>query len=140
MENKNIFKVGDKVYDIRFGWGEVVAITADRSYPVEVDFNGGEETYTYTGQYIIEHVTPLLSLTEYTLQGFSQERPFNPQDCVGKWCLTWDNEKINNSRIINEIIEIDHSDSTFKDSDGVFWNNAKPLTEKQLKAFNLTND
>lgn len=84
MENKSIFKVGDKVYDIRFGWGEVVAIIADRSYPVEVDFNGCEETYTYTGQYIIEHVTPLLSLTEYTLQGFSQERSFDPQDCVGK--------------------------------------------------------
>ena len=61
-----IFEIGDRVFDIRWGWGEVV----DHLY----------------GDYLIKfHPTnPMLyneismkmvSFTEYTLEGFSQERP-----------------------------------------------------------------
>lgn len=142
MENKSIFKVGDKVYDIRFGWGEVVILTEHELYPVEVDFNGRRESYTLLGYYDIDHLQSLLSLTEYNLQGFSQERPFDPQDCVGKWCLVWDGEapSLQEGKNLAKIIDYDYSDCTFKDFEGMYWDNAKPLTEDQLKAFNLTND
>lgn len=139
MKNKSIFKVGDKVYDIRFGWGEVKKAMTDCMYPVHVDFNTREEQYTFIHYYQVEDFTPLLSFTEYTLQGFSQERPFDPQD-VGKWCLTWENDPSYEGKGIKKIIEIDNSKPKFRDSDGVFWDNAKPLTEDQLKDFDLTND
>lgn len=138
MENKSIFKVGDKVYDIRFGWGEVLSITMQETYSVNVDFNGQEETYTPLGRYLVEHIQPLLSFTEYTLQGFSQERSFDPQDCVGKWCMLSDN-KIPSTGITIGRVWFANSEY-YADSDGCEWDNSKPLTDEQLKAFNLTND
>jgi hypothetical protein len=75
---KTVFKVGDKVYDARYGWGEVTDISFSTKYPIEVAFdkcNGYNDYYTYAGlDNDLDSLTPLLSFTEYTLQGFSQER------------------------------------------------------------------
>lgn len=73
----SIFKKGDKVFDIRFGWGEVTDDEYGGTYPLKVHFENGRETYTYTYNGIINTVEniPLLSLKEYSLEGFSQERP-----------------------------------------------------------------
>lgn len=78
-----------------------------------------------------------LSFTEYTLQGFSQERPFNPQDYVGKWCSLSDYENDIGGITLNKVCAYD---GRFIDTDQIPWDNAKPLTEDQLKAFNITND
>jgi hypothetical protein len=76
---KTVFKVGDKVYDARYGWGKVTDISFSTKYPIEVAFdkcNGYNDYYTYAGlDHDLDSLTPLLSFTEYTLQGFSQERP-----------------------------------------------------------------
>ena len=82
MDNETIFKVGDKVFDIRHGWGTVVKIYKTKYHPVFVQFyfdEGNEKSkfnmaysrqgYTYRGDNV-----PLLSFTEYTLDGFSQKR------------------------------------------------------------------
>lgn len=71
MESK--FKKGDKVFDILFGWGEVIGMT-DEKYPVKVEFEEGSVGYTFDGKYL-EEASPTLSFTEYALSGFSQERP-----------------------------------------------------------------
>lgn len=67
MENKQeIFKVGDKVFDIRYGWGEVVDTSSYNYIIVQFDIKS-------VIQYHKDN--KVLSFTEYTLQGFSQERP-----------------------------------------------------------------
>jgi hypothetical protein len=76
------FKVGDRVYDIVWGWG-IVTVT-NRS--VEVKFDSGiYQSYKKDGRYA-ESSKPTLSFTKYTLQGFSQERPIILPE-IGELCL-----------------------------------------------------
>lgn len=77
MEAKTIFKLKDKVYVTSFGWGTV--IDAGCSTPdgwVGIETNGR----------IIHVDTYLVSFTEYTLEGFSQERP---EDLPKKGDIVW---------------------------------------------------
>ena len=74
-----MFKVGDKVYHINSGWGIVTDYT----------FSLMRVEFTNTVQYF-EIDDKLLSFTEYTLQGFSQERPPIELPEVGEWCLVRD--------------------------------------------------
>jgi hypothetical protein len=75
---EQIFKEGDKVFDIRYGWGLVVSVNIlTNDWPVEVVFDGKEELfdeYTFDGRAFNNYPTTL-SFTEYSLEGFSQERP-----------------------------------------------------------------
>ena len=97
---KTIFKVGDRVFDIRYGWGEVVEIDKDENttYPVFVNFNNFIERYTLNGLDKKINETPILSFTEYTLQGFSQERPKKEPE-IGSLCLFSDDEEEFNNNI-----------------------------------------
>jgi len=72
---KTIFKEGDKVFDVRYGWGEVIYIIDNGLYRVKVMYEYGTNTYTSDGFHLKTDLIPILSFTEYTLQGFSQERP-----------------------------------------------------------------
>jgi hypothetical protein len=68
--NISIFKVGDRVFDIRYGWGEVTR-NDPKANTLDVRFSGsGVIVYS-------NHLNNIwkLSFTEYRLQGFSQERP-----------------------------------------------------------------
>jgi hypothetical protein len=67
MESKTIFKENDRVYVTSLGWGKV--IDAGCSTPT-----GWVGIETDEGR-IIHVDTYLVSFTEYTLDGFSQERP-----------------------------------------------------------------
>jgi histidinol-phosphate/aromatic aminotransferase/cobyric acid decarboxylase-like protein len=77
---KTIFKVGDKVFDYQFGWGEVVAISGT-DHPIRVIYDSIESGYFYSkdGEFRDKCINPTLSFTEYTLKGFSQERPELPE-------------------------------------------------------------
>lgn len=94
---KQIFRKGDKVFDIRYGWGTIVKYNATQNYPIEVKFdkNDLEELIRYTkyGKDYKLDDAGLLSFTEYDLVngGFSQERPVNYEDCIGKWGKFWNN-------------------------------------------------
>jgi hypothetical protein len=85
--SKSIFKVGDKVFDISYGWGEVIRIKDISSNPIYVVFDCSKsELYSTSGKKMLaENIT--LSFTEYTLDGFSQERP-EPEIEKGTpvWC------------------------------------------------------
>jgi len=62
------FKVGDKVFDILFGWGEVDFILGEEFiYTINVKFNDLEFSYTKDGKFHHNGITPTLSHTEYRL-------------------------------------------------------------------------
>jgi hypothetical protein len=71
-----IFKKGDKVYDHAYGWGKVCDIN-DNNFGVFVSFGYSKSSYKQDGSEY-HHKPPTLSFTEYTLEGFSQERPKEP--------------------------------------------------------------
>lgn len=75
---KQIFKVGDRVYDINSGWGKVISVRSDL-YPIRVDFASHSESYSKDGKYCMT-MKATLSFTEYALEGFSQEREHEFKD------------------------------------------------------------
>jgi hypothetical protein len=86
------FKVGDRVFHLQHGWGEVTIIDTEESYPITVCFNNNEMyRFTKEGRVNSWEKTPTLSFTEYTLQGFTQERPIVLPE-VGELCLMRDSD------------------------------------------------
>lgn len=73
---EDVFKVGDKVFCYNLGgWGEVIKIfNDDNPFPVYCSFELGNSSFTKDGKFYYES-PPILSFTEYTLEGFSQDRP-----------------------------------------------------------------
>lgn len=75
---KNVFQVGDRVFDIMYGWGEVINIDEYDRVSVVVLFDDNlQRSYLFDGKYSSEggYPRPVLSFTEYRLEGFTQERP-----------------------------------------------------------------
>lgn len=75
------FKRGDKVYCVIEGHGTVVDVNINSKYGIDVQFNqrhndkyGYIRSYTLDGRLYLD-AQHTLSFTEYTLQGFSQEKP-----------------------------------------------------------------
>jgi len=92
------FKKGDRVYHIEYGWGVVieygwgVVIENDNgiSFPILVEFASDLIcSFTLDGRESTESKSSTLSFTEYTLQGFSQERPIELPK-IGELCLVRD--------------------------------------------------
>lgn len=137
---KQIFKVGDKVFDIRYGWGIVeylYTIDWEKAGPeflvCKVDFNNEEEPYIYTKK----SATQMLSFTEYTLQGFSQERAINYEEYIGKWGKFWDSNK--DILLIGKLLAYDNTENEgypFENEFG-YYANFEPLTEEQVKVLGL---
>lgn len=60
------FKVGDKVFDIRYGWGVIISTNNARTYLIKVLFNNGSvQSYTEEGFDVVDDINPILSHTEY---------------------------------------------------------------------------
>jgi hypothetical protein len=81
---EQIFKLGDKVFHYEFGgWGEVIEEhnINKNPFPVVCRFPAGTASFTWDGRFY-EQYSPTLSFTEYTLEGFSQERP-EPSPNIG---------------------------------------------------------
>jgi hypothetical protein len=72
------FKEGDKVFHLQYGWGEIT--THEENAIIRVKFFADTIAFMDGN---------LLSFTEYTLQGFSQERPIVLPK-VGELCLVRD--------------------------------------------------
>jgi hypothetical protein len=67
IEINDIFKVNDRVYHHKYGWGTVEATFYGR---VMAEFDNTKNVIRE-----LDGDIKLLSFTEYTLEGFSQERP-----------------------------------------------------------------
>lgn len=106
MSNK-LLPIGTKVFDVRYGWGEVIETNSERYYPIKVSFNNNIGlSYTENGYYESTHNNPILSLTEYNLKdgGFTPITEFDPDaPKVGDVGYFWNSEKqltISYSKII----------------------------------------
>ncbi len=73
-----VFKKGDRVFDIEYGWGNVYDIDIQDRHTIRVIFDDNcKHSYLFDGMYADQGGYPrkVLSFTEYKLEGFSQERP-----------------------------------------------------------------
>ena len=137
---KQIFKVGDKVYDFEFGRGVVVEIAICGFYPVKVKFesNANALYFTRDGKYEYFYEAPRLSFTQYNLidGGFSQERPIDYEEYIGKWGRFFDKNEVHIA--IDKLVDYHGSsaDAPFE-SRFAHYSNFEPLTEEQLKVLNL---
>ena len=85
---ETVFKVGDEVYDISYGWGKVKEEGKYSRHGLQVVFGEFTARYCSDGT-LFGCKNPTLSFTEYTLQGFSQERSLVLPE-VGELCLVRD--------------------------------------------------
>lgn len=125
--DKQIFTKGDHVYDYAFGWGDVIV-------------SGDEAVHVHFGDDVVimepEFALRTLSFTEYTLNNFSQERPIDYNDYLGKWGMFWSfDSKIkctgvltgyNDGKVLHPFVMRSKSYANFK-----------PLTEEQIKILEL---
>ena len=138
---KQIFEKEDRVFDIEFGWGTVVRIENEFESPVIVDFDRYEDIsfrYRFDGRCSSNLALKRLSFTEYTLQGFTQEKPVNYEEYVGKWGKFWNSgDKV----LIDILIEIDTEEygrMVFGPYiTNMYYDNFEPLTEEQIKILEL---
>lgn len=139
MKNKQIFKEGDRVFDIVNGWGKIIYtynVDDERLKSVDlicaVRFENGEETH-----YSKNTALKLLSFTEYGIDDrFSQERPIDYEECIGKWGKFWN--KDSNDIVIDKLIDY-YGDYVYTPFESRFtqYQYFEPLTEEQIKILNL---
>jgi hypothetical protein len=88
VDEYKIFKEGDRVYINSLGWGTITEI----GFYIVINFDSINDT-----RYIGGGLVHLISFTEYTLEGFSQERPEElpkPGDIVWVKDKEYDNWRI----------------------------------------------
>ena len=140
MDNQ-IFKIGDRVFDIRYGWGEIEHIYLDGT--VNVHFGNIPRVYRADGKITNKDIFPLLSFTEYRFDDkFSQERPINYTEYEGKWGKFWNDEDSSNKIVeisMLEKVEYEKFDRVKFASiaTGTYYDNFTPLTDEQLKMLGL---
>jgi hypothetical protein len=87
-ETMNKFKEKDRVFHILHGWGNIESISTEKSIVVKFENKIGSTFVDIR----------LISFTEYTLQGFTQERPFEP--VIGQMYYFWDDNMLTQKRVI----------------------------------------
>lgn len=131
------------MFDIFYGWGEVINIITDDSeleeYPIRIIFTkkGVILSYMKNGKFEANDNFPRLSFTEYTLQGFTQERHVDYKNYVGSHGKFWndDSKEVVIGKLVSHMPNV-FEDYSFKSGD--FWyKNFKPLTKKQIEILNL---
>ena len=132
------FKINDKVFDIRFGWGTISYLYStdwekeknDENLVCAVKFEKDEEV-NYTKSMDLK----LLSFTEYTLKGFNQIHKRDYSQYIGKWCKFRDKnfEKFYYLCVLKEVDEKGY----FHDSEDDVWDICEPLTDEQIKILGL---
>ena len=135
---KKIFKVGDRVFDIRYGWGKVTNYEDTPLYPIGVVFDEDDTQevifYTEDGKGHLGDKNSILSFTEYEFSGFSQKRITDYNKYIGKWGKFWDD--LDKYYIISKLEKATHGG--FKSNTSIMiYDNFEPLTEEQIKILNL---
>ena len=133
---KEIFKVGDEVYDATFGWGTITSINKSTLLPITVKFKRDKIFYTMDGRTYPSAIRPTLSFTEYGFDDrFSQERPIDYKDYIGKWGKFWnDNPKYFTIGILEGYEQGGHKPFQSVSLD---FQNFQPLTDEQIKVLGL---
>lgn len=134
---ERIFEIGDKVFDIRYGWGVVEGFEYDLDCEsMEVKFENSLISYTIDAPEYFDNELCLLSFTEYTLDGFTKDKPLDYSKFIGKWGMFWsDNDK--EEYIIGKLESYDGKWFVSESSPIPLYKNFKPLTEYQIKSLGL---
>ena len=138
---KEIFKIGDRVFDIRYGWGKVITCEDTPLYPIGVRFEKSDlqhiKYYSKDGRDILSDVEPILSFMEYGFDNrFSQKRIVDYNKYLGKWGRFWD--KNGKDYVISRLERV-KSDGFKSNSSIAIYDNFEPLTDEQLGLFGLKN-
>ena len=123
---EQLLKVGTKVFDIRFGWGEIMDYTTEEKYPYKVIFSNVEEivfTFDVIGKSIDYYISPTLSLTEYDLEngGFTPLSDCNKPK-VGDFGYFWDDDMESKKRLVFSVMD-KITDDFYYDSNLANWEN-----------------
>ena len=112
---ETIFKVGQKVYDIRYGYG-VVARIDDSFFGVKVDYDSLDaiKDYTPTGVYI-ENECRSLFFAEPEITDAMLNPPWNPVE--GEWVLA--GHTVNNTFSLRIFIGMDDGHFKCYQEDGI---------------------
>jgi hypothetical protein len=137
---KQIFEVGQEVFDYSYGWGKVLSIdTNTNTLTVEFKDEDKHNFYkNYDSDGCLNYLAkdPILSTTEYTLNNFSQKKQFPMNKSIGKWAKFWDSDK--NSFAISRFEGyVPNSDYPYLSEDLGQFENFEILTEEQIKLFGL---
>ena len=139
-----MFKIRDRVFDILYGWGEVICLyssdwekLASDYLACGVKFDNGEE-FHYTKNVALKS----LSFTEYGFDDrFSQERPIDYEKCIGKWGKFWNSGE--KTVVIGKLFQYkSYSDyrpfgMDTRDLETTFYTNFELLTRTQVKILGL---
>lgn len=133
---ERIFEIGDKVFDIRYGWGVVEGFEYDLNCEsMEVKFENSLISYTIDAPEYFDGELCLLSFTEYTLDGFTKDKPLDYSKFIGKWGMFWNDAK--KEYIIGKLESYDGKWFISESSPIPLYKNFKPLTEHQIKSLGL---
>lgn len=129
------FEIGDKVFDIRYGWGVVEGFEVELGWEnVEIRFDNSLISYTVSGPGEIGDELCLLSFTEYSLQGFTAEKPIDYSKFVGKWGMFWSDDR--KEYTISKLVSF--KDGGFRSATSIMlYKNFKPLTDGQIKLLEI---
>jgi hypothetical protein len=98
--------IGTRVFDVLYGWGEVIEYKEGLYTPLTIRFKNGDiDLYTKEGKVTQRSITPILSLTEYTLTegGFTPIAYFD-KPSIGCMGYFWDNTRqgyVSYSRLVD---------------------------------------
>ena len=66
-------KVGDEVFDINHGWCKIISIHPNSNYPINVQYNLFNKTFSYKGKSFDKQMTQELFWDEVTI--IAPEKP-----------------------------------------------------------------
>ena len=128
-----LLKIGTKVFDIRFGWGDIADNNYSVEHPYKVNYKLHRRScYTFSGKQNEIDINPILSLTEYDLinGGFTPLSDYNKPK-VGDFGYFWDDNMILEPRvIISSITKISKINNYYYDTtDTVYQHFSKEIPE-----------
>lgn len=93
MEN-NRFKEGDRVFDIRYGWGHIAEVHID--FHIKVYFDSEKSAFWF------DNVSSrILSFTEYALDGYTA---FRPEELPKKGDIVWVRDEVDEEWRVSHFI------------------------------------
>lgn len=121
------FEVGQKVYSLAHGWGEVEEIRKDNSeFPIMVNFRkSGVYSFTENGR--------LFSYAPVSLFHYEPEivePKWQPKE--GEWCWFWDNGDLTASGFVLGRFRRMNGKLFISTNDNLYWDNCAPFPIEHL--------
>lgn len=78
-------KVGDKLWSVEFGWGEVTGKDSDKDFAIEIDFGAEENSYTLKGLRYFDYLPTLFwNEVHFDYPALPKDRQKVKVECEGK--------------------------------------------------------